>query len=161
MDFSLSSRSWWNNLDADVKELLLTSEALEKVVSSWQVPLKDYSFVVFPAAKAYEGFLKKSFLELGFINENDYHGKFFRVGKALNPALEKRYRDESVYDKIVHHCSGSVLADKLWETWKEARNVTFHWFPGQKNAITFEEAQNKVKMVLEAMDEFFVGCKIS
>ncbi|PIQ73668.1 hypothetical protein COV58_01295, partial [Candidatus Roizmanbacteria bacterium CG11_big_fil_rev_8_21_14_0_20_36_8] len=33
---------------------------------------KDYSFLVFPYAKAYEGFLKQLFLDLEFISHHDY-----------------------------------------------------------------------------------------
>ena len=53
--------------------------------------LHDYSFVVFPMAKAYEGFLKKLFFDLGLINKRQYQGDRFRVGKSLNPNLPTRH----------------------------------------------------------------------
>lgn len=44
---------------------------------------------------------------MGFITEEDYFGKHFRIGKALNPSLEKEIRErEGVYDKIVVNCGG-------------------------------------------------------
>lgn len=121
----------------------------------------DYSFVVFPAAKAYEGFLKKLFFDLGFITEEDYSGKRFRIGKALNPTLPKEIRnDHWVYKKIVIYCGGAELADKLWDTWRLSRNLVFHWFPNEKNALTLSEAQNRLNQIIDAIDSAFKECKI-
>ena len=161
MDFSLPKRPWWGYVEEDVRELLLTTQLLINKVGDWEEKFHDYAFVVFPAAKAYEGFLKKLFLDLGWISENDYFGKRFRIGKALNPSLEPELRQkEGVYDKIVEFCQGRELADQLWETWRQARNSTFHWFPKEKNAISSDEAKQKVVMVIDAMDAAFRQCKI-
>ena len=164
----LEKRHWWAYLGNDLQRLLLTSEFLFTVVGSWGADLPggkkqfhDYSFVVFPAAKAYEGFLKKLFLDLNFITEEDYYGKHFRIGKALNPSLPREYRRKGVYDKIVKYCQGESLADKLWEAWRLSRNLTFHWFPNEKNALTLAEAGQRVDMIISVIDEAFAGCKIS
>lgn len=163
----LELRSWWGYLGEDIQKLLLTSEFIFNAVKSWGVDLPggqekfhDYSFVVFPAAKAYEGFLKKMFLDRGFISEEDYFGKHFRIGKALNPSLPKELRHESVYDKIVQYCQDKTLADHLWETWRLCRNLPFHWFPNEKNTITLPEARERIEMIIDAMDEASEGCKI-
>ena len=163
----LESRSWWKYLGEDIQKLLSTSEFLYDVVESWGADLPggkekfhDYSFVLFPAAKAYEGFLKKMFLDMGFITEEDYFGKHFRIGKALNPSLPRELRNESVYDKIVSHCGGKDLGDKLWEAWSSGRNVVFHWFPDEKRAVPFDEAADKIKQIIDAMDSAFEGCRI-
>lgn len=163
----LESKSWWNYLGEDIQKLILTSKFIYDAVESWGVDLPggqkkfhDYSFVIFPAAKAYEGFLKKMFLDLGFISEEDYFGKRFRIGKALNPSLIKELRGESVYEKIVHYCNGPKLADDLWETWRLCRNLPFHWFPNEKNAITLSEARDRIEMIINTIDGAFEGCKI-
>jgi hypothetical protein len=163
----LESRNWWGYLGEDIQKLLSTSEFLYRVVEGWGAGLPgeknrfhDYSFVLFPAAKAYEGFLKKMFLDLGFITEDDYFGKHFRIGKALNPSLPKEIRWESVYDKIVKYCNGRVLADQLWDTWRLCRNLIFHWFPNEKNAISLSEAKERIEMIIEAMDSSFDECQI-
>ncbi|RLC32965.1 hypothetical protein DRH13_00600 [Candidatus Woesebacteria bacterium] len=161
MDFSLDNKNWWQYLGKDLQGLLRESIILINKVSLWDEKFPDYSFVVFPAAKAYEGFLKLLFLERGFISEDDYYGKRFRVGKALNPSLEKRLRaKESVYDKIVQFCGGKELGNKMWNTWKVCRNLLFHWFPNEKNAINFEQSKKKVALIIETMDASFDGCKI-
>lgn len=164
---TLELKPWWNYLGEDVQKLLLTSEFIYSAVENWKGNSKeeekhfdDYSFVVFPAAKAYEGFLKKIFLDMGFITSEDYYGKHFRIGKSLNPSLPRELRNESVYEKIIKYCGGRELGDHLWETWRVCRNLVFHWFPNEKNAITLDEARQRIEMIIDAMDETFEGCKI-
>lgn len=169
MKFNLEKRVWWDYAEEDLRELLEASEFLLKVVKSWGADLPggreefhDYSFCVFPAAKAYEGYLKKIFLDMGFINEKDYFGKYFRIGRALNPSLGKKFRGkESVYNQIVKHCGGKSLANTLWEAWRKGRNLVTHWFPNEKNALSFSEAKDRVNMILNAMDAIFKECKVS
>src|SRR4030042_1779085 len=164
---SLEKKVWWSYLGEDLQKLLKASEFIQSSVKSWGADLPggkrefdDYSFVVFPAAKAYEGFLKKMFLDLKFISEDDYYGKRCRIGKALNPSLPKDLRREGVYDKIVKYCGGAGLADTLWETWRQSRNLVFHWFPNEKNAISLTEAGERIGMIIKAIDAAFAECKI-
>jgi hypothetical protein len=165
----LDKKRWWGYIEADLQELLKESFLLVDIFTGLGADLPggvnkfhDYSFIVFPAAKAYEGFLKKLFFDLGFITENDYSGKRFRIGKALNPDLPKEIRnDDWVYEKIVTYCGGSELADKLWDTWRISRNLVFHWFPNEKNALTLPEAQSRLSQIIDAIDSAFKECKIS
>lgn len=164
----LEKNIWWGYVQKDIKELLTESVLLLNTAKKWEKDndasndkFHDYSFVVFPAAKAYEGFLKTLFLDTGFITEEDYYGKRFRVGKVLNPSLDRsRYQRISVYDKIVDYCGGDELARDLWNTWREARNLLFHWFPKEKNAVNLTEAEERLKMVIASMNLAFKECKI-
>lgn len=160
MKFNLEQRIWWGYLHEDLQELLKESAKLYETVGNWQERFHDYSFVVFSAAKAYEGFLKQVFLDLGFITREDFYGKHFRVGKALNPSLDKKFRHESVYDKIVQFCHGPELADSMWETWRSSRNLLFHWFPEERNVISYEEAGQSIDLILSTMDKTTRECKI-
>ena len=164
----LDKKVWWGYIEEDLRDLLEESLLLIDTLRGLGADLPggktkfyDYSFVVFPAAKAYEGFLKKLFLDLKFITENDYYGKHFRIGKALNPFLPKNIRDDSwVYSKIVKFCDGKDLADNLWETWRVSRNLIFHWFPDEKNAISLLEAEERVNLVIQTIDRAFKECRI-
>lgn len=150
-------------MEKDLQELLKESLLLKEVFGTEEktkAEFDDYSFLVFPAAKAYEGFLKKLFLDLNFITREDYYGKRFRVGKALNPALEKRYWNESVYQKIVALKGNNYLAEKLWETWRLGRNLVFHWFPNEKNALSYEEGVKRIEMIITTIDLVYKECKI-
>lgn len=172
----LEKKPWWGYVHEDIKELLVQSLLLVETADKWEAHFTetfgrgtlqkegfhDYSFIVFPAAKAYEGFLKKLFLDLEFIKPEDYYGKHFRVGKALNPSLEKELRErEGVYDKIVTHCGGEDLAGRMWSCWKECRNLLFHWFPNEKNAISLSEAKDRVVLIIETIDTAFTECKLN
>ncbi len=160
-DISLKEKPWAGYVQEDILELMEESQILLKVVPSWGDKFDDYSFVVFPVAKAYEGFLKKFFLDMKFITEEDYYGKHFRIGKALNPAIRKDIPGvESIYDKVADYCGGKDLANTLWETWRECRNLVFHWFPNEKNAITLDMAQSRFEMIINAIDRSFAECKI-
>jgi len=164
----LEDKAWWSWVHEDIRELLSQSGLLINIFEqrlqrppAGRTMFHDYAFVVFPAAKAYEGFLKTLFLEMGFIDTDDYFGKRFRIGKALNPALDPDIREkESVYDKLKEYCSGPDLPDNLWETWKHGRNVLFHWFPNEKNAISFKEAKEIVGQIISSIDLAFEGCKM-
>ncbi|MCH7640711.1 hypothetical protein IID22_00720 [Patescibacteria group bacterium] len=162
MTDSLEDRPWWDYLEHDLQELLTEATLLLEKVEKWEEKFHDYAFIVFPAAKAYEGFLKKLFLDMGFITLQQYNGKRFRVGKSLNPSLDKHLRAKySIYDKLVEFCEGDRgLADVLWNTWRECRNLLFHWFPKEKNAIDLDEAQEKVSMIIYALGKAFKECKI-
>jgi hypothetical protein len=157
---ALKEKIWWSYLGEDLQNLLTASFTLLEETKNWSEKFDDYSFVVFPAAKAYEGFLKKIFLDLGFITTEDYYGKHFRIGKALNPSLPKEIRREGVYDRIVKFCGGEEVAGTLWDTWRICRNLTFHWFPDEKNTLTIDGAESRLKMVVDTIDMSFRECKL-
>ena len=155
---SLNEKVWWEYLGHDLQELLMQSNFL--LEKAKDISAHDYSFVVFPAAKAYEGFLKKLFYELNLITDEDYFGKHFRIGKSLNPNLPKGIRSKEVYGELVKFTGNSSLADSLWETWRACRNLTFHWFPDEKNAITLPEAEQGIIMIIASIDKAFRECNI-
>lgn len=184
---NLESYPWWSYLEAGQQEGLKTAFALlarEQTLRAGgpqgkQAPfiIHDFSFIVFPAAKAYEGFLKKLFLDLGFLTQRDYEGDRFRIGRALNPSLEAEWRHESIYDKLIDYCQGRELPDKLWETWKKSRNAIFHWWPfvagapksgagapqgkpARTNVITIPEAEDRLNMIVDTINSAFTECKI-
>jgi hypothetical protein len=115
-----------------------------------QDPVSDFSFLVAPIAKAYEGFLKDFFLKLNIISDNEYESDRFRVGKTLNPSL--RYKRFSVYQKLSeYHDKGEELAEKLWDAWKFGRNEIFHYFPGNYKNLSKNEAEERINLLLRAI----------
>jgi len=157
----LKEKKWWPYVEKDIRSLFVEAFILMEFAKESDQKFNDYAFVVFPAAKGYEGLLKKVFLDLGFITKEDFFGKRFRIGKALNPSLEKAFRHESVYDRLVDHCNGKEVANKLWQTWKLCRNLVFHWFPNEKNSLDLDEAKDRLEMILSAIDSLFLECKIN
>lgn len=176
-------------LGAELLPLFRDGEKLLSSLSTVNPAYLDYSFVVFPFAKVYEGFLKKLFLAIGAINDWQYNNERWRVGRALNPQLEKELRHESVYDKLVQYCRGSfdsslpraaqdshtprsgvrsaqemnqgkVLADELWRTWKRGRNQIFHFWPGRNRALSLDQAKEIIGEIEKAMERALVECRV-
>lgn len=110
----------------------------------------DYSYLVFPFAKLYEGFLKQLFLDIGVIRLSDYMSERFRLGKALSPHLVSRLRGRSVYGQLRERY-GDDLAETLWRAWKNGRNLVFHYFPHNYRALSRAQAQTVVSMLVDAM----------
>lgn len=112
--------------------------------------ISDFSFLVSPIAKAYEGFLKEFFLKIEIITEADFESERFRVGKTLNPSL--RYKRFSVFQKLTEiDPKGEELAENLWDAWKFGRNEIFHYFPNNYKSLSQNEAEERINLLLRAV----------
>lgn len=114
--------------------------------------LSDYSYLVFPFAKLYEGFLKQLFRDLEVISEREYESPHFRLGKVLSPNLIRRLGAKSAYGTVTKRY-GAQLSDMLWNTWKQGRNLVFHYFPHNVRRLSLEEATNIIHMIVDSMSE--------
>lgn len=140
----------WGYLTDDIKGLMVDGELL--VANADEIPHKvsDYSYLVFPFAKGYEGFLKKLFLDLKMIKEDEYYGDDIRIGRVLNPTYNKK--GKNVFYKIrVSDKGDEKLAQELWEMWHDGRNQVFHYFPHNFRKLSYEEALEIIEGILEAM----------
>jgi hypothetical protein len=157
---SLISESWFLSLDPTQQALVeLSIRLYEREVADNQI-LVDYSFVLFPMSKAYEGFLKKYLFDIQIINLQQYESKRFRIGRALNPDISDNHRDEHwLFDDVSRKC-GDEVAREIWQTWLECRNRVFHYFPDQKTTLELAEVSARMKQVIQAMRSAF-ACKIN
>ena len=129
----------WSYLSDEQRGLILDGEQLLSD-SKHLTSISDYSFLVFPFAKAFEGFLKKLFLELGLIREDEYYGDDIRIGKLLSPYFMKKHAG-SLYKKLsLDKYAGKELTEDLWKVWKKGRNLVFHYFPHNFRRLTYDEA---------------------
>lgn len=111
--------------------------------------INDYSFLVSPIAKAYEGFLKDFFLKIGLMSQAEYEGDRFRVGKTLNPSL--RYKRFSIYQRLSQlDEKGEQLAEVLWDAWKKGRNEIFHYFANNTKKLDLDGATARIHQMLTA-----------
>ncbi|MBP9819783.1 hypothetical protein KBC79_03515 [Candidatus Woesebacteria bacterium] len=151
--------SWYSELHPRQQALVELSFQLYEREKQINSNLVDYAFIVFPIAKAYEGFLKQFLFDLSLINENTFEGKRFRIGRALNPDINQKQRDEFwLYDDISRYC-GEALAKTLWQAWLECRNKVFHYYPLSVTALSLTQAFACVVEVSQAM-ESAVTCKV-
>lgn len=159
-----SNESWYQYLDESIKGLVDESYYLLDRESLYSEDLHDYSFVVFPMGKAYEGFLKKFLFDLKLISTKQYYGKHFRIGRSLNPSLPVKYRNGSwLVEKVNEMCgeveSGVYLSAHIWKAWQKGRNKLFHFFPNYREFITLSEAEARVEMIRKVMEEC-VSCGV-
>jgi hypothetical protein len=146
---------FWQYLSLNQQNLILEGQyLLDKLGEDDINHFKDYSFVVFPFAKAYEGFLKQLFRDTKLISHLDYISDHLRLGKLMSPNLINRLGERSLYKKIVDR-GGNELADKIWQAWKIGRNQIFHYYPHNLKAISYEEAKTIINQLIETMQESY------
>jgi len=145
----------WNYLSSDQKTLAQDGAFLVQDSEIHKDEPTDYSYLVFPFAKLYEGFLKDVFLDLRIIEEREYKSKYFRIGKVLSPNLVRRLGKRSAY-KIIQTRYGEPLSHILWTAWKEGRNLVFHYFPNNFICLSREDALNRIALIEEAMKEVVI-----
>lgn len=146
---------FWNYLSQPQKDLILQGDYMAKeVIEDGKYEFKDYSFLVFPYAKAYEGFLKQLFKDIHFISHLDYISDHLRLGKLMSPNLMGRLGNRSLYRKIRDSASNE-LAENIWNTWKEGRNQIFHYFPHNLKAINYQAAQLIIAKFISTMQESY------
>jgi hypothetical protein len=151
---------FWFYLSKNQKDLINEGLYLmNDVIKNHAYHFKDYSFLVFPFAKAYEGFLKQLFLDVKFISHLDYISDHLRLGKLLSPNLVNKLKERSLYKKIKDK-AGQDLADKIWNAWKIGRNQVFHYYPHNLKALTFSQAENIIDNILLVMEESYGKLKI-
>ncbi len=146
---------FWFYLSRGQKDLINEGMYLmNDVIKDKAYHFKDYSFLVFPFAKAYEGFLKQLFKDIKFISHLDYISDHLRLGKLMSPNLVNKLGKRSLYKKIKDKV-GQDLADKIWNCWKNGRNQVFHYYPHNLKALTFDEAEAVTEQILKTMDESY------
>ncbi len=146
---------FWNFISQPQKDLILQGDYMvQEVIEDSKYSFKDYSFLVFPYAKAYEGFLKQIFKDVHFISHLDYISDHLRLGKLMSPNLVGRLGDRSLYRRVRDNASVE-LADKIWDTWKEGRNQIFHYFPHNLKAISYRDAQLIIANLISTMQETY------
>ena len=63
----------WIYMPEEIRGLILDGEFLLLDCHATSGKVSDYSYLVFPFSKAYEGFLKQIFLDMGLIREEDFY----------------------------------------------------------------------------------------
>ena len=162
MDYLVDKKSaFWSYLSQGQRDLLEEGLYLmDDIVHDQAYQFKDYSFLVFPFAKSYEGFLKKIFRDKKLISRLDYISDHLRLGKMMSPNLIGKLGPDSLYVKLENRYS-KELADKVWNVWKNGRNQIFHYFPHNTKAINFSEARGICMDILRTMEEVFQKLQIT
>lgn len=149
----VSSGDWFNSLAPQLQLLIKLSDTLYERELKLESDLSDYSFIVFPLAKAYEGFLKDFLFNLGLISERLYRSHRFRIGRALNPDVRYEQRDDEwVYDNVGQLC-GPDFARDVWDAWLVCRNQLFHFFPTETSNLNLSQVSGYQQMLTKIMQQ--------
>jgi len=151
----------WEYLTPEQQGLIQDGELLLTQAHKMPRGVSDFSYLVFPFSKAYEGFLKKLFLDMGLMRPEDYYGEDIRIGRILNPHFMKE--NGSVYNRVCRRGNENgenLVAEKLWSTWKKGRNLVFHYFPHNFRRLAFDEAKRLIEDIVEAMTFAMEKCDL-
>ncbi len=156
---SFDKKLLFKYLQEEIKGLVQDGLILLSHAKEHEGEISDFSYLVFPFSKAYEGFLKKFFLDLGLIREDEYYSDEIRIGRILNPGYLEEHK--SVYKFLSQHeKGGEVFTRKLWEIWRKGRNQVFHYFPHNFRKLSYEEAKQIIDEILDIMSECVSRCYI-
>lgn len=148
---SIPQESWFSYLSEMQQELALLSIHLYERELELRSNLVDYSFILFSLSKTYEGFLKKYLYEMNVIDKKVYEGRRFRIGRALNPDISHKHRDDYwLYDDVAKRC-GEDVARELWDAWLECRNQVFHFFPKDGVTLRLDQVEQRMQQLFQAM----------
>jgi hypothetical protein len=147
--------NFWHYLSQNQRDLILQGNYLmNDVIKEGKYSFTDYSFLVFPYAKAFEGYLKQLFYDIGFISRLDYISDHLRLGKLLSPNLMDKLGDKSLYKKLTH-ATTKEFTEAVWSTWRNGRNQVFHYFPHNIKAISLKDAEEITNNMLIIMGQMY------
>lgn len=143
--------SYWDYLSPHQRDLIREGSYIyQEIFSDGRYNFQDYSFIVFPFAKAFEGFIKQFLLDIGLISNQQYNSDHIRVGKLLSPESSHYVRDDSIYSHLVHN-TGKDAADMIWMTWKYCRNQVFHYYPHNNKSLSLIEAKERIHLIISTI----------
>lgn len=153
----------WKYLSPELRDLIKDGESLVQFASNSRgvYAISDFSFIVFPFSKAYEGFLKMFLLDIGLIHEEEYYSDSIRIGRILNPHFS--HEQDNVFNRICNKSRsnrGSEISHRLWEVWQRGRNRVFHYFPHNFRKLSYEEAMEIVNDLVGVMTVAASECRV-
>ncbi len=115
----------------DIVDLKEDSYKLYNRYSEMHSPLSDYSFIVFPLAKAYEGILKKILVKTGVLTEAELlQNPNITINRFYNP-LEKG----AIYQTLKDKTRDKVIPHVIFSVYQECRNQILHYDQYRDNRI--------------------------
>jgi hypothetical protein len=150
----------WEYLPDEIRGLITDGEELiDHAVKHGENGSTDFSYLVFSFSKAYEGFLKRLFLDLDLIQEDAYYGDDIRIGRILNPGFLKDKKN--IFGKLCKpNHTGEDVAHKMWSIWRKGRNQVFHYFPHNFRRLSYDESLEIITEIIDAMSSAVASCKL-
>ncbi len=144
----MDTASYWDYLSPHQRDLIREGSYIyQEIFADGRYNFQDYSFIVFPFAKAFEGFIKQYLLDMGLITDQQYNSDHIRVGKLLSPEQNTFTHNDSIYPQLIKK-AGKDTADMVWMTWKYCRNQVFHYYPHNNKSLSLIEAKERIQLIV-------------
>lgn len=114
--------------------------------------LSDYSCMVLPLAKAYEGVLKKILVRSGFISEADLQeDPDISINKYFNPV-----GNNAIFNALKDRARDKAIPYVIYSTYQECRNLIFHYDPYRDNRLkTIDDAEFYYRRITDAIKKAY------
>jgi ribonuclease HIII len=134
------------------RETLLSGAALLQAVRTIGLKLPDYSVLVMPFARAYEGFLVKLFIHIGLADMTE-------IERSVRAVQVGRWLDE-LAELIADPYRHGHIADALKTAWTGSRHLTLHSnHVRQTKMSTLDEANQEIcGVIMRAVKHGFTNC---
>jgi ribonuclease HIII len=121
-------------LEMTDRETYLSGVGLFLSIQEMNLQLPDYSIVVMPFARAYEGFIIQLAVQLGITTQENIlaNAKVMKIGEYLNQIKDKIERtDKTRYVSLI---------DTLQSAWRGVRNKVMH--SGRANPLPYKQLRH-------------------
>jgi hypothetical protein len=144
-------------LGRELLELYQDSCDLFEYINKSEFPImSDYSFMLLPIAKVYEGALKKVLIAIGLTKLADWEfNPNLSVSKYFNPV-----GDNKIFEALEDKARDKTVPHIIYSTYQECRNKIFHYDLYRDDRIkTIEDAEfykKRIEYAIEKAYETFV-----
>jgi hypothetical protein len=113
--------------------------------------VSDYSYIVLPAAKAYEGVLKKILVNAGLVSEQTILEKpELSLNSYFNPV-----GNEGIFNSLKDKARDKAIPHIIYSTYQECRNQIFHHDSYRDSKITLEDADFYIRRIDDAISKAY------
>lgn len=118
--------------------------------------MTDYSFLVLPIAKVYEGVLKRVLVKSNILQEEDLvENPTINIGGYFNPV-----GNQKIFDRLKDKARDKTVPHVIYSTYQECRNHIFHYDPYRDNRLKrIEDAEFYSRRILHAIDKVYESFK--
>lgn len=141
-------------LEWPIQMLLKTGKRLSIMFQKYQKTsfIYDYSFLVMPFAKAFEGYMKQLLLTLKLVTHQQLRKDEPKIGTIL--------QDKELFKLLRHRNRDKGVPSLLYAQWNLCRNILFHYDFTSPSLLGKEEALKKIEDICEAIKlsyQAFIG----
>ncbi len=130
----------------DLIQLRKDSNNLLKEANESTTYISDYSYIVFPMAKAYEGILKKVLVEAQLVKEEDIqYDPNVPINNYFNPVS-----NTTIFNLLADKVRDKSIPHTIYATYQECRNQILHYDSYRDNRLT---SLNEVEFYLMRLDD--------